>query len=189
MRDEIPIAVASLGKKSVEMTAELADAWLPAFYMAEGADDVWGDALRAGAQKRDPTRAPLEVFAGGGVAIGEGLEDLRNMSRPGMALYIGGMGARSRNFYNQVFCQYGYEAEAQQIQDLYLSGKKDEAAAAIPDAYLEATSLIGPEGFVKDRLAALKESGVNALNVGFAGRTLEERVGYCEKLRNIVDSI
>jgi len=172
LRDEIPIAIASLGEKSVEMTAELADAWLPAFYMAEGADDVWGDALRAGAAKRDPGRAPLEVFAGGGVAIGEGLEDLRNMGRPGMALYIGGMGARSKNFYNQVFCKYGYEAEAKQIQDLYLAGKKDEAEAAIPQRYLDATSLIGPEGFVKDRLAALKESGVNALNVGFAGRTL-----------------
>jgi F420-dependent oxidoreductase-like protein len=189
VRDEIPIAIASLGEKSVEMTAELADAWLPAFYMAEGADDVWGDALRAGTAKRDPGRAPLEVFAGGGVAIGEGLEDLRNMGRPGMALYIGGMGARSKNFYNQVFCKYGYEAEAKQIQDLYLAGKKDEAEAAIPQRYLDATSLIGPEGFVKDRLAALKESGVNALNVGFAGRTLEDRVGYCEKLRNIVDTI
>jgi F420-dependent oxidoreductase-like protein len=189
VRDEIPIAIASLGEKSVEMTAELADAWLPAFYMAEGADDVWGDALRAGAAKRDPGRAPLEVFAGGGVAIGEGLEDLRNMGRPGMALYIGGMGARSRNFYNQVFCKYGYEAEAKEIQDLYLAGKKDEAEAAIPQRYLDATSLIGPEGFVKDRLAALKESGVNALNVGFAGRTLEERVGYCEKLRNLVDTL
>ena len=189
VRDEIPIAIASLGEKSVEMTAELADAWLPAFYMAEGADDVWGDALRAGGQKRDPARAPLEVFAGGGVAIGEGLEDLRNMGRPGMALYIGGMGARSRNFYNQVFCKYGYEAEAKQIQDLYLAGKKDEAEAAIPQRYLDATSLIGPEGFVKDRLAALKESGVNALNVSFAGRTLDERIDYCEKLRNLVDSM
>jgi F420-dependent oxidoreductase-like protein len=189
VRDEIPIAIASLGEKSVEMTAELADAWLPAFYMAEGADDVWGDALRAGAAKRDPGRAPLEVFAGGGVAIGEGLEDLRNSGRAGMALYIGGMGARSKNFYNQVFCKYGYEAEAKEIQDLYLAGKKDEAEAAIPQRYLDATSLIGPEGFVKDRLVALKESGVNALNVGFAGRTLEERVGYCEKLRNIVDTL
>jgi hypothetical protein len=88
-----------------------------------------------------------------------------------------------------VFCKYGYEAEAKQIQDLYLAGKKDEAEAAIPQRYLDATSLIGPEGFVKNRLAALKESGVNALNVSFAGHTLEERVGYCEKLRNLVDSM
>lgn len=189
VRDEIPIAVAALGAKSVEMTAELADAWLPAFYMAEGADAVWGKALRAGAAKRDPKRAPLEIFAGGGVAIGEGLEELRNLGRPGMALYIGGMGARSKNFYNDTFSKYGYEKDAKIIQDLYLAGKKDAAEAAIPQSYIDATSLVGPEGFVRDRLAALKESGVNALNVGFVGKTLKDRVGYCDKLRNLVDAL
>ncbi len=189
VREEIPIAVASLGAKSVEVTAELADAWLPAFYMAEGADAVWGKALRAGAAKRDPARAPLEVFAGGGVAIGEGLEQLRNMGRPQMALYIGGMGARQKNFYNDTFSKYGYEKDAKTIQDLYLAGKKDAAEAAIPQSYIDATSLIGPEGFVRDRLAALKDSGVNALNVGFAGKTREDRIRYCEKLRNLVDAM
>jgi F420-dependent oxidoreductase-like protein len=189
VRDEIPIAVAALGAKSVELTAELADAWLPAFYMAEGADAVWGKALRAGAAKRDPGRAPLEVFAGGGVAIGEGLEQLRNLGRPQMALYIGGMGARSKNFYNDTFSRYGYEKDAKVIQDLYLAGKKDAAEAAIPQSYIDATSLIGPKGFVRDRLAALKESGVNALNVGFVGKTLKDRVSYCESLRELVDAI
>jgi F420-dependent oxidoreductase-like protein len=189
VRDEIPIAVAALGAKSVELTAELADAWLPAFYMAEGANAVWGKALRAGAAKRDPKRAPLEVFAGGGVAIGEGLESLRNLGRPQMALYIGGMGARSKNFYNDTFSKYGYEKDAKTIQDLYLAGKKDAAEAAIPQSYIDATSLIGPEGFVRDRLAALKESGVNALNVGFVGKTLKDRVRYCESLRNLVDAM
>lgn len=189
VRDEIPIAVAALGAKSVELTAELADAWLPAFYMAEGADDVWGKALRAGAAKRDPARAPLEIFAGGGVAIGEGLEELRNLGRPQMALYIGGMGARSKNFYNDTFSKYGYARDAKTIQDLYLAGKKDAAEAAIPQSYIDATSLIGPEGFVRDRLAALKESGVNALNVGFVGKTLKDRVRYCDALRNLVDAM
>jgi F420-dependent oxidoreductase-like protein len=98
VRQEIPIAVASLGEASVALTAELADAWLPAFYMAEGAKAVWGNALARGTKKRDPKRAPLEVFAGGGVAIGEGLESLRNSARPQFALYVGGMGARSKNF-------------------------------------------------------------------------------------------
>ena len=188
VRDEIPIAVAALGDKSVELTAELADAWLPAFYMAEGAANVWGKALKAGAAKRDPGRAPLEIFAGGGVAIGEGLEHLRNLGRPQMALYIGGMGARSKNFYNDTFSKYGFEKDAKVIQDLYLAGKKDAAEAAIPQSYIDATSLIGPEGFVRDRLAALKESGVNALNVGFVGKTLKDRVAYCDKLRNLVDA-
>jgi len=189
VREEIPIAVAALGDKSVELTAELADAWLPAFYMAEGAANVWGKALKTGAAKRDPARAPLEIFAGGGVAIGEGLEQLRNLGRPQMALYIGGMGARSKNFYNDTFSKYGYERDAKIIQDLYLAGKKDAAEAAIPQSYIDATSLVGPEGFVRDRLAALKESGVNALNVGFIGKTLKDRVAYCDKLRNLVDAM
>lgn len=189
VREEIPIAIASLGPQSVAMTAEIADAWLPAFYTAEAAQTVWGDALNAGSAKRDPSRPPLEIFAGGGVAIGDGLEDLRNLSRAQIALYVGGMGARSKNFYNQIFSQSGYADEARQIQDLYLAGKKDQAEAAIPDDYIEQNSLIGPASFVKERLYALKESGVTSLNVGFMGRTRAERVGYCEALRNLVDSM
>ena len=185
-REEIPIALATLGEKSVEMTAELADAWLPAFYMAEGADAVWGEALRRGNAKRDPGRPPLDVYAGGAVAIGEGLEEYRNMSRSGIALYVGGMGAKEKNFYNQVFRKYGFEKEAEVIQDLYLAGRKSEAEAAIPDSYLEATSLVGPEGFVRERLAAFKEAGVTSLNVGFLGTTTAERVSNCDKLANLV---
>ncbi|HEY5679883.1 MAG TPA: LLM class F420-dependent oxidoreductase [Pseudomonadales bacterium] len=189
VREEIPIAIAALGAKSVEMTAELADAWLPAFYTADAADAVWGDALRAGAAKRDPGRAPLEVFAGGAVAIGEGLEDLRNLARPQAALYIGGMGARQKNFYNDIFSRSGYAQEAKLIQDLYLSGDKKGAEAAIPESYLANNSLIGPEGFVRDRLQALSESGVTALNVGFMGRTSQERIRSCEQLRKLVDTL
>jgi F420-dependent oxidoreductase-like protein len=185
-RDEIPIALATLGEKSVEMTAELADAWLPAFYMAEGADAVWGDALRKGNAKRDPGRPPLDIYAGGAVAIGDGLESYRDMSRPGIALYVGGMGAKEKNFYNQVFRKYGYEEEAETIQNLFLAGRKSEAEAAIPDSYLEATSLVGPEGFVVDRLQALKEHGVTSLNVGFLGTTTAERVANCDKLSNLI---
>lgn len=185
-REEIPIALATLGQKSVAMTAEIADAWLPAFYMAEGAKDVWGDALARGNAKRDPGRAPLDVYAGGSVAIGEGLESYRDMARPGIALYIGGMGAREKNFYNQIFRKYGYEQEAETIQNLYLSGRKSEAEAAIPQSYLDATSLVGPEGFVRDRLEMLKESGVTSLNVSFLGTSSIERVKNCDALRNLL---
>jgi len=187
VRAEIPICVASLAGDSVALTAELADAWLPAMYLAEGAKGVWGTALARGLAKRDPARGPLEVFAGGPVAIGDGLEALRNAPRSQVALYVGGMGAKSKNFYNQIFAQYGYAAEAEQIQDLYLAGKKREAEAAIPQAFLDASSLIGPESFVRERLAALRESGVTALNVTFMGRTREERVRACAKLRELVD--
>ena len=99
------------------------------------------------------------------------------------------MGARSKNFYNDIFSRSGYEADAKRIQDLYLTGDKKAAEAAIPDSYLARNSLIGPEGFVRERLQALKESGVNALNVGLLGKTTEERVVNCEKLRNLVDSL
>mgnify|MGYP002883979462 FL=1 len=185
-REEIPIALATLGEKSVEMTAELADAWLPAFYMAEGADAVWGEAIRKGNAKRDPGRPPLDIYAGGAVAIGEGLESYRDMSRPGIALYVGGMGAKEKNFYNQIFRKYGYEEEAENIQNLFLAGRKSEAEAAIPESYLEATSLVGPEAFVIDRLQALKEHGVTSLNVGFLGTTTSERVSNCDKLNNLI---
>ncbi|MDG1114053.1 MAG: LLM class F420-dependent oxidoreductase [Pseudomonadales bacterium] len=188
-REEIPIALATLGEKSVEMTAEMADAWLPAFFMAEGADAVWGDALRAGQKKRDPGRPPLDIYAGGAVAIGDNLESYRDMSRSGIALYVGGMGAKDKNFYNQVFRKYGYEAEAEAIQELYLSGRKSEAEAAIPQSYLDATSLVGSSGFVKDRLVALKEHGVTSLNVSFLGTTSRERVAHCDALKNLVESI
>lgn len=188
-RDSIPIALATLGEKSVELTAEIADAWLPAFFMAEGADAVWGEALKRGNVKRDPALPPLEIFAGGTVAIGEGLEDHRDMARPNIALYVGGMGAKEKNFYNQIFRKYGYEAEAELIQDLYLSGRKSEAEAAVPQSYLEATSLIGPEGFVRDRLQVYKEAGVTCLSASFMGTTSEERVRHCDRLRNLIEKI
>jgi F420-dependent oxidoreductase-like protein len=189
VREEVPITIAALRPKSVAMTAELADGWLPIFYYAEKAKQQWGDALAAGAAKRDPKRAPLEVFAGGAVGIGDGLEEMRGMGRHMTALYVGGMGARGKNFYNELFAGYGYEDEAKKIQDLYLDGKKQEAAAAIPDSFIEATTLIGPEGFVKERLAALKESGVTTLNVNLIGNTTEERVQMLDKLRNLVEMI
>jgi F420-dependent oxidoreductase-like protein len=189
VRDDIPIAVASLTPKSVAMTAELADAWLPIFYHPIRARERWGAALDKGLAKRDPARAPLQVFAGGAVGIGEGLEKLRDRGRPMAALYIGGMGARGKNFYNDLFAGYGYEKEAREIQDLYLSGKKAEAAAAIPASFFEETSLIGPKGYVRDRLQEYQESGVNALNIGLVGETRKDRVATLDKLREIVATL
>jgi len=185
-RNEIPIALATIGELSVEMTAEIADIWLPAVYLPERAHLAWGEALKAGAARRDPARAPLEIFAGGSLAIGEGLEHLRQHDRPGTALYLGGMGARKKNFYNQVFRQYGYEEEGERIQELYLSGRKAEAEAAIPADYIDAMSLVGPEGFVRDRLEAFKASGVTSLQVAFHGANTAERVKHCEALKNLL---
>ncbi len=165
VRAQIPIYVAALGPKNVRMTAEVADGWLPLFYLPEKVDDVWGDDLAAGAAARSDDLAPLEIVAGGLLAVGDDAAQMRDLARPMIALYVGGMGARGRNFYNDLARRYGFEAEAVKIQDLYLDGKKDEAAAAVPDGLLEAATICGPEGYVRDRIAAFKAAGVTSLNV------------------------
>jgi F420-dependent oxidoreductase-like protein len=165
VRERIPVMLAALGPKNVELAAEIAEAWEPIFFMPERAQSVWGDALAAGKAKRDPELADLQVVTGVPVAIGDGLDEaaLLDRVRPSLALYIGGMGARGRNFYNDLAVRYGFEAEAREIQDLYLDGKKDEAAGKVPDELVRATSLIGPEGHVAERVAAFAEAGVSTL--------------------------
>ena len=165
IREDIPVWIASLGPKNVEMTAEIADGWLPIFYMPERAQDVWGADLAAGTAKRDPNLGPLEISAGGLVAIGDDMSEVAEMARPMVALYVGGMGAKGRNFYNDLMCRYGYEEEATKIQDLYLEGKKDEAAALVPSEFLKLTNLCGPEGFVRERIEAYAAAGVSVLNI------------------------
>ncbi len=164
-RSSVPIWVAALGRKNVAGTAEYADGWLPMLYAPELADRVWGASLAAGTAKRPEELGPLQVAAGGLVAIGEDVKDVLDLARPMFALYIGGMGARGRNFYNTVVSEYGYEQEAAQIQDLYLEGKKDEAAALVPTDLLEMCNLVGPASYVQERIAAFAESGITHLNV------------------------
>jgi F420-dependent oxidoreductase-like protein len=165
LRSRIPIHIASLGPKNIALTAELAEGWLPLFYMPEKAGEVFGPSLQEGFAKRDPSLGPLDVVAGGLVAVGDDVKGVLDMMRPMVALYVGGMGAKGRNFYNALVQRYGFEAEAEQIQDLYLAGKKEEAAAAVPQELLEGFNLVGTEGEVRDRIAAFKESGVTVLNV------------------------
>jgi F420-dependent oxidoreductase-like protein len=165
VRDTIPVYIAALGQKSVQATAEIADGWLPFLYVPEKAGHVWGDALAAGRAKRDPSLAPLEISAGGMLAVGDDVQGLLDFVRPMVALYIGGMGARGKNFYNDLACQYGYEAEAKKIQDLYLDGHKKEAEEAVPVELLELGNLVGPESYVKERLQAFREAGVTTLQI------------------------
>lgn len=164
-RPVVPIYIAALGAKSVSGTAEYADGWLPFLFSPEGANAVWGAALREGTAKRSPDLAPLEITAGGMVAIGEDVKGMLDFMRPMLALYIGGMGARGKNFYNDLVCSYGYEAEAAKIQDLYLDGYKRDAEAEVPLELLERINLVGPESYVKERIAAFKEAGVTNLQV------------------------
>jgi F420-dependent oxidoreductase-like protein len=189
VRERIPILVAALGPKNVEMTAELAEGWEPIFYFPEKAAGVWGDALARGKARRDPSLGELDVVAQANLAIGDDVEGFLEFGRPIAALYIGGMGAKGRNFYNDLARRYGYEKEAEEIQDLYLDGKKQEAAAKVPYELLQKTSLIGTEGFVRDRLAALKESGVTTLNVTPVADDHGARVRLIEKVRDLANSV
>jgi F420-dependent oxidoreductase-like protein len=187
VRDRIPIVVAALGPKNVAMAAELAEGWEPIFYFPEKAAEAWGEPLAAGAARRDPALPPLDVIAQAGLAIGEGAETtgLRDLSRPLLALYIGGMGARGRNFYNDLAVRFGYEQEAAAIQDAYLDGRKDEAASLVPASLLAGTSLIGPPSLVAERIAAMRESGVTTLNVAPLAGTHADRVALIEQIRDL----
>jgi F420-dependent oxidoreductase-like protein len=165
-RADIPIWVASLGDKNVAMTAELANGWLPHVLMPEKLREVFGPSLDAGLAKRAPELGPLQITGGGILAVEEEMfEPARQLARGMLALYIGGMGARGRNFYNTVFSRQGYADEAKLVQDLYLDGKKDEAAAALPDEFIDKVTLIGPPGHVRERIAALDEAGITHLHV------------------------
>jgi F420-dependent oxidoreductase-like protein len=185
VRERIPIILAALGPKNVELAAELAEGWEPIFYYPEKAKDVWGPSLEAGRAKRDPALGPLDVIAQTALAIGEDVKGLIDLIRPVQALYIGGMGARGRNFYNNMAVRYGYGKEAAAIQDAYLAGRKDEAASLIPQELLENVSLIGPKSYVAERVAAMRESGVTTLNVAPMGTTHAERIALVEQIRDL----
>lgn len=186
VRERIPVLLAALGPKNVELAAEIAEGWQPIFFLPEKAHDVWGDALAAGTAKRDPALGELEVYAGPALAIGDDVEPLREFVKPHLALYIGGMGAKAKNFYHALATAYGYGAEADRIQELYLAGEKDAAAKAVPDELVRDVSLIGSAGFVKERIAAFREAGVTTLNVIPLAATPADRVRLIEALRNLV---
>ncbi|MEM1334410.1 MAG: LLM class F420-dependent oxidoreductase [Actinomycetota bacterium] len=188
VRDDIPIFWASLMGLSVKETAKLADGWLPIFFDPEKFHNVWGDDIKAGAADRDPDRGPLQISAGGMVAIGDDLvgdkaNAILDFARPSVALYVGGMGARDKNFYNTIMQKYGYVDEAIAIQDHYLDGRKDEAAAIVPEEMLANTNLVGPAGHVKERIAAYREAGVTHLSISPVGA---DPVRTVEQLRELI---
>jgi F420-dependent oxidoreductase-like protein len=189
LRKDIPIWWASLMGLSVTATAQHANGWLPIFFDPEKYHDVWGDELKAGLAKRDPSLGQLEISAGGLLAIDDKIDDearnkILDFARPQSALYIGGMGARDKNFYNTICQKYGYVKEAIEIQDLYLEGKKNEAAAAVPTQLLENSNLVGSKSYVKERLAAYKEAGVTILSVNPVGGDAVQQI---ETLRELLD--
>ena len=187
VRQNIPIWWASLKEKAVEATAATADGWLPIMFIPEKFQQVWGNPLKAGLAKRDPSLPRLEISGGGMLCIDDSLDQagadkILDMTRPNTALYVGGMGARGKNFYNDIARGYGYEKEAIDIQDLYLDGKKDEAAAAVPAEMLRLQNLVGPKSLIKERLGAFKVAGVTVLQVNPVGKDPVKQVEMLKEL-------
>ncbi len=159
LRAEIPIYLAALGPKNVALAAEIADGWLPIFVDPERFGDAFGASLAA---------APpdFEIAATASVLVGDDVEALRDALRPHVALYVGGMGAKGRNFYSALVRRYGWEDEAERIQALYLAGKQREAIAAVPDALVDAVALVGPKERIAERLEAWRATPVTTLVLG-----------------------
>jgi F420-dependent oxidoreductase-like protein len=190
VRSEIPIWIASLGEKNVQLTAEIADGWIPILFIPERANDVWGAALAAGRAKRSADLGEMMITAGGLLAIGEGDDviALRELQRSMVALYVGGMGAKGKNFYNELAIRYGYEEEAATIQELYLDGKKKEAEAAVPAEFLELTTLCGSKSYVAERIAAFKSAGVTHLQVHPIALAGQSSASLIESVKELAES-
>jgi F420-dependent oxidoreductase-like protein len=169
-RADIPVYVAAIGPKNVELAAEIAEGWMPIFFSPTRLRDTYGASLDAGfaaaGGKKD--LGVFDIAPTVTVAVGDDVDALRGFVKPMVALYVGGMGARGKNFYNDLACRYGYEAAAKEIQDLYLDGKKSDAIAAVPDELVDEVALLGPPERIRDGLEPWKESGVNTMVVGAA---------------------
>jgi F420-dependent oxidoreductase-like protein len=167
LRPNIPIYLAAIGPKNVALAAEVADGWLPVFFSPHRVS-VFRASLDEGFARRTDgkTLDDFDIAPTVSVVLGDDVNACRNQVKPNLALYIGGMGARGKNFYNDLACRYGYEDAAKRIQDFYLSGKKNEAIAAVPDELVDEVALCGPRERIKDQLAAWREAGVKTLICG-----------------------
>jgi F420-dependent oxidoreductase-like protein len=188
VRERIPMMLAALGPRNVSLAAELFEAWAPLFYYPEGSKCAFAGAVAEGLRKRDPQLGPLQIIADTQLLVTadpdeerRALEQVRNH----VALYVGGMGARGRNFYNDLARRYGFEAEAETVQDLYLAGRKAEAAAALPEELVRGVSLVGPSGRVAERLAAFAEAGVTTLNAQILTADHATRLRSVAVLKNL----
>ncbi|HEX6787902.1 MAG TPA: LLM class F420-dependent oxidoreductase [Gaiellaceae bacterium] len=155
LRADIPIYLAAIGPKNVALAYEIADGWLPIFVFPERFREAYGT---------PPEN--FEIAATASVLVGDDVQALRDALKPHLALYVGGMGAKGRNFYNSLVRRYGFEADAERIQELYLAGHQRDAIAAVPDELVDAVALVGPKERIRDRLAAWHETPVTTLIVG-----------------------
>ncbi len=164
VQEEIPIYIAAIGPKNVALTGEIADGWLPIFFSPEHVQE-FRPMLEEGARRAGRSLDRFDIAPTVNVLISDDVDAARDAMRPMLALYVGGMGSREKNFYNQLMQRYGFEAEAKEVQDLYLDGRKEEAAAALPAELIDTTTLVGPRDVVRERLAVYAQAGVGTLSV------------------------
>jgi F420-dependent oxidoreductase-like protein len=185
VRDHIPIYLASVGPKNLELTGEIADGWLAIFYAPKFADEQLAH-LRTGREKAGKTLAEFDVVATVPMVVGDDPIECAKPVRPYNALYVGGMGSREQNFYNDLAVRMGYAEEAAEVQDRYLARDYDGAAAAIPAEFVDATSLLGPPGRIAERMGEFAAAGVTTLSITPFGDTMTERLAV---LHSAVDAL
>jgi F420-dependent oxidoreductase-like protein len=164
VQDRIPIYLAAIGPKNTALAGEIADGWIPTLLSPEALPDL-RKSLEEGAATAGRSLDNFDIAPTVNVMITDDREAARDATRPFVALYVGGMGSRKQNFYNALMRRYGFEEAAEKVQDLYLEGKKDEAAAALPAEFLDQIALIGPRDVVRERLRVYREAGVGTLGV------------------------
>src|SRR6185312_9077996 len=183
VQERIPIYLAAIGPKNTALAGEIADGWIPTLFSPEHVSQL-RPLLEEGATRSGKSLENFDIAPTVNVFITDDLEAARNAARPFIALYVGGMGSRKQNFYNNLVQRYGFEDAAREVQDLYLDGKKDEAMAAIPDKLIDTVSLCGPPDIVRERLAVYRDAGVGTLGVTPTAFTAPERL---EQLRLVAE--
>ncbi len=188
VQEQIPIYIAAIGPKNTQLAGEIADGVIPTLFSPEHVA-VMRDELQIGVERAGggKTLADIDVAPTVQVYVGDDIESARDLMRPFIGLYVGGMGSRKQNFYNQLVRRYGFEDAAQEVQDLYLEGKKDEACAALPDELIDMVSIHGPAEHVRERLAAFREAGVGTLGVSPVAFTREERINQLRLIAELSD--
>jgi F420-dependent oxidoreductase-like protein len=186
-REHIPVYLAAVGPKNLELAGEIADGWLAIFFAPEHADESVGH-IRAGQQTAGRTEQAFDVVPTVPVVVGDDVQRCAEPVRHYAALYVGGMGSREQNFYNQLAARMGYEDAAREVQELYLARQHRDAAAAVPFEFIDHTSLIGPVERIRDRLAAYAEAGVTTLSVATYAASLEERTATLRTMAQALDA-
>jgi F420-dependent oxidoreductase-like protein len=184
VQERIPIYLAAIGPKNTALAGEIADGWIPTFFSPDHVGEL-RSLLEEGAARAGRTLDGFEIAPTVNAFVSDDREMARNVMRPVLALYIGGMGSREQNFYNQLVQRYGFEQAANEIQDLYLDGKKAEAGAAIPDELIDLVSLCGPRDVVRDRIAAFREAGVGTLMITPMAFTVEDRIAQLQAVAEL----